>query len=210
MKKQLAIILCLVMLMSIVFAGCDNAPATPKTIVGKWEGQIDISDALTEQLAAGDASLSGLSFSDLTFGLTMTFNEDGTCVLAINEADVEQLFNDLMDQMMPVLSELFEEMYGMSLDDLIATSGMSEDAFMEMLMEQALAEVDLSELNMEGNYKAENGKLYISSDPDEEIDTDDISPNPYMISGNTLTIEANDEVDDESAFIFPLVLTWVD
>lgn len=200
MKKQIAVILCLVMLISVLFSGC-GAPS----IVGTWEGSVDMTQVLNEEIAAGDESMAEyFNFEDITLDISLVFNEDGTCAMVFSEESFEAMMEKLMEQMLPALSAMMEELSGMSLDDMLALSGITEEEMMEGFMSEMMAGMDMSEMNLEANYKVENGKLYMSDSLDDEID-EDASCNPFTIEGDTLTIEKG-ENDDDVAFMFPLVL----
>ena len=203
MKKQLSLILCLVMLISLVFTGCGAT-----TIVGVWKGTIDMTDMLTEQISGADESMAEyFSFDGIALDVNMTFNEDGTCSMAFNEEDVQKMMEKLIEQMLPVMSAMIEDLSGMSFADFLTISELTEEEFNTSLKEEIMNSFDVSELNTQGNYKAEDGKLYITDDLDEQVD-ENTTCNPYTLSGNTLTIEAG-EGEEDFEFMFPLTLKKV-
>lgn len=204
MKKQIAVMLCLVMLISVVFSGCGGGTS----IVGAWKGSVEVADMLNEMITGEDASMEEyIDFKDLKLDLTMTFKEDGTCSIVFDEASVEAMMEDLVDQMIPALTAMVEELSGMSLDALLELSGMTQEEWIDSMMAEFDAGMDMTEMNTEANYKVVGNKLYISESLEDPVG-DNTSENPFTLEGNTLTIEAG-EADDEYAFMFPLTLTKV-
>lgn len=200
MKKSIASVLCLVMLVSILFAGC----GAPATIEGKWKGQIDMAKVLNEQLAQNpDETLPDMHFENITLPVSMEFTAEGDCTLSFEDADSEAMFTAIIDQMMPALESYMESM-GMSFDALLALSGMSKDEFMKQLVDGMTASMDFNALKTTEKYKVENGILYTGED------LEDADANPYILDGDKLTIQAGEtDAEPETAFLFPLVLERV-
>lgn len=201
MKKQIAITLCLVMLISVLFSGCGGS----ESIVGTWNATVDMSNFLNESIAAADESMAEyLNFTDIKLDLAMTFKEDGTYTISFDQTSIEAMMETLMDQMLPAMDTMMQETMGMSLDDLLTLSGMTEDEMLSTMMASMQESMDMSELNMEGNYIIQNGVLYSTDSLSVPADTNSEAI-PYTLSGNTLTLESGDS-DGDMAFLFPLVL----
>jgi len=196
MKKQIALLLCLILLVSAVFSGCGAA-----SLEGKWTGTIDMADMMNEMMGANMELET--NFKNLSVDIVMEFNEDGTYSLTLTQESVEKMAEELLDQLMPLLSEMMEEMFGMSMDDILSMSGMTMEEFEEEMRKEYANSLDLDDMNIEGNYKTEDGLLYMTDNFEEDFDEG--TANPYKISGNKLTIEAG-EGDTDVAFMFPLVL----
>ena len=200
MKKQIALMLCFVMLVGL-FTGCSNTA----TLTGKWQGQIDMSEFFTEQFSQADAIYAeSFTFTDINLSVYMVFNEDGTGEFYMDESQYAQLGQKLLEQMMPTLIAQLEEMSGMSYEELLTMYNITEDEFTQMLEKELLSGFDAAELSHKFLYKSENGMLYIC-DPDESLE-DDPAGNPYSISGDSLTIEvAKDNTSPWLSIVFKKV-----
>lgn len=222
MKKQFAVVVCLLMALAVTFTGClpglpaNVLPSNNDSIEGTWEASIDISDEVNEMMVAGDPTMSEyFNFSGLAMEFTMTFNADGTCTGEIPQKSAEDLLTNMVEQMKPGMTRMIEDMLAaqgldMSVDEFLSMSGISLD---EMFGE-AMDSLDVEEMlgdaaNMKGRYVAKDGKLYLSDDPDLDPDEDDYYP--YTIANDTLTIEVSEDEKDEdyAALLFPLVLKRV-
>lgn len=178
-----------------------------ESLVGTWTGSVDMTDMLNDEMAAAEID-AYFQFTELSLRLVMTFTEEGTCSLAIDETSVTELLEavkvQMKDGMVAMLQEQLKAMnVDMSVDELLAQSGMTLDELIDQSMEGALSEDMFSGLETETSYMAKGGMLYIDDAPE---DLDESSANPYEISGNTLTIQISEEEDEPYAFMFPLVL----
>lgn len=209
MKKRIALLLSFVLVLSLALCACGGdkgGSETKTTIVGTWETDIDMTDMLNEQMvAAGVGDFITISSFNLT--LIMEFNENGTGALRMDEKALEKSFEGLADDMAKGMKSYFASM-GLDLDELLAAEGMSMDDFIDEMMAEMDVESMGIEFNLEFNYKTEGDKLYISEDIDSEINTD--TYNTYKLSGNTLTLDAGNEVlEDGMEILFPMTLKRV-
>lgn len=209
MKKRIALLLSFVLVLSLALCACGGdkgGSETKTTIVGTWETDIDMTDMLNEQMvAAGVGDFITISSFNLT--LIMEFNENGTGALRMDEKALEKSFEGLADDMAKGMKSYFSSM-GLDLDELLAMEGMSMDDFIDEMMAEMDVESMGMEFNLEFNYKTEGDKLYISEDIDSEINTD--TYNTYELKGNTLTLDAGNEVlDDGMEILFPMTLKRV-
>ncbi len=216
MKKRLSIALCLVLVLSMLFAlvGCgkdgDNDSKADKGgedagLVGTWEGPIDYTDMINELMSAAFGELAPyFTFKDLKATLEITFDEDGTYEMRITEDTAD----DFIDNVKKTYKEGYLAManaMGLSVDDLLAQSGVSS---IDELVNTAATGVEQQfggKLG-EGQYKEKDDELYMSSDKDEDAEEGDC--HPYELDGDELTISAPAGADDDSmaAFMFPLTL----
>lgn len=197
MKKTIASVLCLCLLVGILLTGC-SAP----TIVGTWKGQIDMANALNNQMAQNqEVAAFDLHFENIYLPVVMEFTAEGQRITTITEEDLTTMATAVIDQMLPGIKAYMEGM-GISLDTLLAASGMTTEAFMQQMVDTLTQSMNLSSVNTTATYKAENGILYIGEDAETA------EQNPYTLEGDKLTILAG-ESDVEFAFMFPLVLERV-
>ena len=161
---------------------------------------------------------------------TYVFREDGTYTFTMDEASmqlvleayqagVEAYFRYFYAQVLcQTLVELgmadqvngveeLEAILGVSLDEAISEMvGMELRDFIGQIVEEELgtAQEMAGKINSEGKYKAKDGKLWMSSGLEYDVDPElyDL----YSISGSTLTIEAGTVSQGEVALVYPLVL----
>lgn len=197
MKKTIASVLCLCLLVGILLTGCSGP-----TIVGTWKGQIDMANALNNQMAQNqEVAAFDLHFENIYLPVVMEFTAEGQRITTITEEDLTTMATAVIDQMLPGIKAYMESM-GISLDTLLAASGMTTEAFMQQMVDSLTQSMNLSSVNTTATYKTENGILYIGEDAETA------EQNPYTLEGDKLTILAG-ESDVEFAFMFPLVLERV-
>ena len=185
-----------------------------ESIVGTWSGSADFTEALTASLAADPTVASYFNFSEFVLDLTMTFDTEGTCTLAIDAASaresVETIAQEMLDGMLKMITDLLQQMdIDMTAQDYLAATGIS----IEDLQEQLNAEWDVDELiskiSQQGKYLIKDGKLYISDDLESDPEEEDACP--YTLASGVLTINAPEDAaeDEAAAYLFPLVLKRV-
>lgn len=213
MKKILALALSVVMLASmLLLTGCGGA----KTVVGKWEGEMDMTDALTETLLAEDESMAEyFEFEGFKVDVVFDIKDDGTYTFEMTEESMEKAIASLMETMKKGMPAYIEDMVtamGMTLDDFIAAAGVeSIDELIEtMLTEDSLDEAFADmESSFEAKYKVEDNKFYSSDDADSDISEDEYMS--FELDGNTLTftelVGAEEDESTVALFVLPLKLT---
>ena len=204
MKKRIALLLSFVLVLSLALCACGGSKKeTPTTIVGTWKTDIDMTDMLNAEMeAAGMGEFIKLDSFELV--LLMTFNEDGTGSMTVDEKALEKSMEDLADSMSKGMEDYFASM-GLNLDELLAAEGMSMDDFVDEMMAEFSTEDMTAEFTTEFSYKTDGDKLFLSDDLDAEFDEEEY--NTYKLKGDTLTLEAGtEELDEDLAFLFPMTL----
>lgn len=203
MKKLFAILLTLAMLLGL--AACSTSSSNgggEVTIVGTWEGSVDIGSAMSALLQMEiDASL--------PISMTLTFEEDGTYTSAIDKDSIE----DMMDSLVDLVIEMVVAMSGdpdMDLEAELAKEGMTMAEFKEQLMGQMNIEDMLGETETSGYYKYEDGKLYMV---DEKEDLEDaIEENEctsITLTANKLTMTDAEQDGEKLSEVMPGLLPIV-
>lgn len=186
MKKTIAYLLCLTLVLGMMLCGCGGQD----TIIGTWTGEADLNETLNtsmEQAGLGDY----FNFTAFVLEMTVVFNEDGTYSMSVSEdsftAACQAVAAELSSGMELYLTDLLEEQgLDMTVEEFLELSGISlEDLTSELLTEETLNE-GLSTLNISGQYIAEEGKLYTSGDIEEAVDMSYCDT--YTLDGSTLTI----------------------
>lgn len=184
-----------------------------ESLIGTWTGSIDITDFLNAKMEAAGAG-AYFQFADLALKVTMTFTDDGTCTLAVDEAAIPALTDSIKEQMMGGVEKLLKEQLAannidMTVEEALAQSGMTMEEVVEQAAENAQLTNAFSGIEKETRYLAKAGLLYMDEDPESLPDS---GASPYKLSNGTLTIRVSqDDEDSEYAPVaFPLVLKRAD
>lgn len=212
MKKRIALLLCLVLALSAFLCGCGSEK---DALIGSWTGDMDLTEAvnsaIVEGLGAEDADMAEyLTVDELKITMTMTFNKDDTYSLVVDEAAMEAAMRGMMDDMAAGMVEYFEvlleaEGLDMTVEELLAYSGLSVETLAEEMYNSMGAEDMFSDLNSEGNFKVSEGKLFLSDGLDYAVDL--AIYETYTVENNTLTIDKGTATDDYEDYIYPMVFT---
>ena len=194
------------------------------------KGEADIEAFLSDQGVDMPLDSIGNYLPEFAPVCTYVFREDGTYTFTMDEASmqlvleayqagVEAYFRYFYAQVLcQTLVELgmaeqvngveeLEAILGVSLDEAISEMvGMELRDFIGQIVDEELgtAQEMAGKINREGKYKAKDGKLWMSSGLEYDVDPElyDL----YSISGSTLTIEAGTVSQGEVALVYPLVL----
>lgn len=209
MKRIIAAALAAVMLLAL--AGCSSGDDTAK-LVGTWKGELGGSYVSDEMVAAlGEETASYFDFSSFSISYTMIFNEDQTYCVTLTEEDARKAADDLMVIVEAGMVKMFEEQIAlagldMTVDELLEMNGTTMDELMSESFDiDALVDELGSGTTSEGNYLAEDGKLYLSDSLDTKPSK--LSYDEFTLKGNTLTL--TNYVGNDSSFdwVYPMTLT---
>lgn len=195
------------------------------------KGAADIGAVLSDQGVDMPLDSIGNYLPEFAPVCTYVFREDGTYTFTMDEASmqlvlegyqagVEAYFRYFYAQVLcQTLVELgmadqvngveeLEAILGVSLDEAISEMvGMELRDFIGQIVEEELgtAQEMAGKINSEGKYKTKDGKLWMSSGLEYDVDPE--SYDYYSIAGNILTIEEGSPSEGEaSTVIYPLVL----
>ncbi len=206
-KSVLAIVLAFAMI--FCFAGCAKEKELPQAaLTGKWTSEIDLTDALGQELAGEFDSMGMEGFdmgdAELLLYMVMEFEEDGSCYLYLDEeATAESMkgyFEVMIDAMVEWMYKTLEDQAGMSreeIDELYENQlGMSIEEYMDSSMDDYLNGDAIMESfedveSQEGFYKLEGDKLYITEDKEDLADCEDYVTCNY--SATTMTIDTGSD-----------------
>lgn len=190
MKRGIAGLLCLVMVLSLVFAGCGADPKAE--LIGKWEGELDATEGIKELFLASAGDMGEyIELDRFVLKLTMEFREDGTCTMSIDPDALQAAFSSMVQSVGAGLTQYFEQLIEeknleMTVDEMLEASGMGTmDELLDMMLEQAMAEINSEDLVQDGKYIVKNGTLFISDDMDAEYKAEDASA--YTVKDGKLT-----------------------
>ena len=206
-KKVLAILLVLAMLLAL--AGCGSGDT--EKLVGKWRCEIDMTDFLMEKILEDSGEMAQyFELNDVVVIYYADFRSDSTVRMYAEEQQVNDLFEKLEDRLMDGLAlymvDLFYEQTGiiMTMDEILELSGTNEEDFRDSLGFDQIARELVENLYMEGKYKAEEGKLYISAGLDYNFDPGVYEI--YSLDGTVFTI--SDCVGSEIAAFNPYPMVF--
>lgn len=204
MKKIFVLLLGAALLLGAL-AGCGGSKSASGAVLqGTWRAELDMADMLNEQLAASGMG-EFVNISDFDMALVLDLKDNGTYSMTMDEDALANSMEGVKDQLKAGITAYFEKvMPGQSVESALATVGMNIDD----LMDQALNVDNLSgSFKVEGQYRAEEGKLYLSSSVDAEPTSNYVS---CQQSGDTLTLdEGSTAAGGSMAQLLPMVFQRV-
>ena len=194
MKKFLALALSTVLLVCVLAAcgGGDKGAVSGDGIEGKWSASLDMTEMLNQQMATAGLG-EFMQFSDFDLVLAMELKGDSTYTLKVDKDALAGSLDSVKGQMKEGMTKYFAElMPGVDVDDALAQMGMN----MDDLLDQSLdLDTMAGSLDLAGQYKYEDGKLYMSNDVSEAPSDNYLT---CTLDGNTLALDAGSSAPDAS------------
>lgn len=214
MKRKISLILSMLLVLSMVFAltGCGGGNAQ-KALVGEWEASLDMKDFVNEGMKEDEEMAEYLMIDEFVITLKFAFNEDGTYKMSSDESSIKEALEGVKNSMVDGLNRYFEDYIAesgldMSVEDVLALSGTTLDELAAEAFGDNLAKEVADSITLEGNYKAEGGKLYLSDGTEHLVDKNVYYT--YELSGGELKLLAFYGQDDEfGADMYPIVFKKV-
>lgn len=205
LTKLTVALLTLVMVFSLCACGGESLK---KDIVGTWKIDYDMGEQMSAEMGSDFADFE----SSLEITLKFDFTEDGEYKMYADDSFEENFdawLADVCDYSVTMMYETYAEM-GMSKEDVDTLMqdefGMSlEDYLVTSLEAEMDVEALMAEMVVEGEYKIEGDKLFLS---DEDGDFDEDSYDICTISGDTMKLETpdGDETEILPGLAYPLEL----
>ncbi len=210
MKKFLALILSAVLLVGVLAAcGGGDKAASGDGLEGTWRTEIDMADMINQKLAAGGMG-EFVNISDFSITMVMDIKGDGTYAMTVDKdalnGSLEGVKEDMKNGVISYMENMIKEQgLNMSVEDAMAAANISlDDMIDQAFSEEAVGEMTAN-MNIEGQYKAEDGKFYTSGSVDE-APSDNYET--YTLDGDTLTLDVSDvEVPSSLEQFLPMVFT---
>ena len=172
MKKLLALVMALVMVMSLCSCGNGKETKEEATIIGKWTAEIDFASIMemSQELASLDEEAKAVIMpKGVSMKLFFEFDDNGIASFSV---DIKTAAEDYIRQVTANLTDYVKktlESQGVSVEDFADAIGMSLDDYVSSLMSQQLngAMDNLPEELETPNtceYKLEGDKLYLGED----------------------------------------------
>ena len=196
-RKSLSLLACLSMMCALLLmcSGCGGGDK--KALVGTWESSLDLTDMVNEQMEAGMGSdqelMQYFTIKDFSIKLALTFNEDDTYKLAVDEAAMGQSLDNILADFKEGATRYFEDLIAdsgqeMTVDEALSAMGLTMDDFMDQLFSKEDMMSSLGEMESSGTFQAKGGMIYMT-------DGDGTGVEPYELEDSTLTL-TGEGVDD--------------
>lgn len=196
MKKLISVLLALAMILSMAAmmtaCGDDSGDGEGKvTIEGNWQAEVDFLDMMMDQL--GDEGLAEhIKMDKFSMVLIYEFKEDGTYEASVDKNALEDTLEDFVDAVyegsLKYLEEALEEQ-GLTLEEYLDATGTTKEELKENIAGGLTTEALTEGMNVKGNYKLKDGKLYFTEDEDEKV-SDETQYYTVKLTKDTLTLEA--------------------
>lgn len=211
MKKFLALLLAVMMVMTLAACGADADKELTEKIQGSWTLELTMNGDMM-----GVSEFTG----EIALPITITFDADGIMTMHMTEENkavfTESLETEMYTFMTDMMYSQFEDM-GMTREEADAAVqeyyGQTMEELIEELMADVMTELDADELaaEMESSsaYIIKNGKLYTGESTD---DLDVMECNEIELSGNTLKLLSSNDAStwEDLNLTFPITLTRAD
>ena len=161
----------------------------------------------------------------LPLSITMELREDGTYLQRVEESSVELMKTKVFDATVVYYGDIFrlaivaalkengvdadlstdaaiEEYLGMSIDEAMeSVMGSSMEDFVHSIFDGMWDDLS-DELEEEGKYKVEDGKLFLSAGKEYEVDPEVY--HPYTLKDGVLTLQGIVGDEDDMDFLYPM------
>lgn len=212
LKRSVVGVLMLVS-MALVLVSCGSSGDKDK-FVGAWEANVNLTDFVNEQFQAGfeqvgeDAS-EYFNIDEFEFKMLFTFNDDDTYSISVDKDSLnnslETIKGNFKDGFTAYVEDTITTMgLDMSVDEMLALSGMSMDDVINAGFGDEIIDGMLGEFEANGKWEAKDGKLYTTESVNDDIDEN--AYELYEITSDGIKLSEPEGVEDEIG-IFPIVLT---
>ncbi len=154
--------------------GSTAKPSEEASLPGTWKATVDMANIYNQVFAeaAKDETSgipAGFTIDEFKIKFIMTFNEDGTATLNVDEAmlttAVDNMANKITNALLVDLEKTCQEEYGMTLKEILEESGQSYedmvDAYKSTMKSSLQATVNAESMASESQYCLEGDKLYM-------------------------------------------------
>lgn len=226
MKKLISLALVCIMLLCILTACDDPAQSNQngqspqeqsKLLLGTWVGEVHYAEYFNQGLksVAGEALAEYWTVEDFSITLIMTFREDGTYSITVDRDKLNVTVEALKVTLTAGLRSFIQDLIAasestLSVDEFMAENNISPEGLIADAIGPDVVESIINENTYNGNYIADDGKLYTSAALAYDVNTA-IYEN-YQLVDNTLTFTSivggsGTSLLNESLYPFTLIRT---
>jgi len=210
MKKKLAVVLCLVMVFMLALTGCGES----SKLVGKWEAKVDLTEFLKEDM--DNEMLEFIDIDDFSIVLVMEFDKDGTYERSVDEDAFEDSIENVKKSFKKGMTKYFEDLIDeqgldMTVEEVLEMSDTDMDEVIDQAFDKDMWSEMTEAVKCKGQYKAEDGKIYMSVDEDDEPDDDMYWS--YELDGDEFEVTKEKGFDEDEELgeeILPLTFVKAD
>lgn len=204
------VVLAIVLLVVAVYI----STADERALVGEWKATVDMTDYLQEKLNSIPEFGTYIEVTDFSFDVTYKFNDDFTYSRTVDEDSVDRAIENLKGDMKNAINAYAEEVIrqnglNISPETMFALSGTSVDEIVEESYNEELIAEMKEDLFSEGNFEAEDGKLFTSDGVDYMPDPNTYET--YELTDNqlVLTNATGSDLDEEDLAAYPMTFEKV-
>ncbi len=159
-------------------SAAESAEPEVVTIVGKWEGSVDIKSSLE----LDEETMAKYSSYDFKVKMVYEFAADGKYSASADGENIREGVKAIYkNELLPAAAAE----NGMTVDQLVSLLGTTEEEYLDTLVDTMVATLSEGE---SGKYKLEDGKLFMTGE-EEEYDEGDYTT--CELSANTLKLIKN-------------------
>lgn len=220
MKKKSTLWLSILMMivMCVTMAGCGSKKQSKKDdLVGTWGCTLNLASVVEDAMAGENASEEDVAeltkyfdFSKLELELNLTFTEDHKSTMQITAESFEQFVEEVKVVLGNGMLKMMEELYGMSAEDILKQAGMTQEQFLDSMMESSGFDDDsmkeiIEELESEETtYEVKDGVITFGNG---ETMTYELTDGTLKITDMTTTSDVDDEDFEMFKKFLPMTFT---
>ena len=145
-------------------APAEEAPAEEAfSVVGTWAAPIDLVKVMT---TASPETAAMFGEDPIFMEMLLSFAEDGTVKADVN---LDEAIPAIKAAMVPYMTQMIEEQYGMSLEDFETAMGMSLDELLDQQLNPEAMKEAFNNEDMNGTYAVDGDKVIINDEPDNTL-----------------------------------------
>ena len=220
MKKTSTLWLSILMMivMCVTMAGCGSKKQSKKDdLVGTWGCTLNLASVVEDAMAGENASEEDVAeltkyfdFSKLELELNLTFTEDHKSTMQITAESFEQFVEEVKVVLGNGMLKMMEELYGMSAEDILKQADMTQEQFLDSMMESSGFDDDsmkeiIEELESEETtYEVKDGVITFGNG---ETMTYELTDGTLKITDMTTTSDVDDEDFEMFKKFLPMTFT---
>ncbi len=202
MKKIFSTLVTLMLVFSLLFTftGCDDQ----SKLVGTWKAEVQFGEAMNELFNSSSDTkemAEYFDFDDLVLVITLEFDDDDTYKMYVDEDDNKDFAPTIKKVMVKGLEEYLSkelEGSGITVDQVLQSQNTTLEDLVDQIISDDKIEEVFAEMEQEGDYLAEDGKLYLDDEDEYK---------KYELEGKKLTLKSSSKDDDDemTKLIYPMV-----